>query len=252
MSGSSQCSGQVSGLSIAPANAGSVWWGWPMSETVEAKGAASTSRRRQRCDALASRRKLLAAAKQLFAAQGVDQTSMYEVARAAGVGQGTLYRHFAHKGELCQALIRDDLDAFMARVDVAADEPGRPASPLARLEALIVEQIRLIEQHLPLLAAIEAAGGARRPGHFQSPWYVWLHRHVACLLTAAAASGEVEPCLDVEFTADAILAVLAPRFVGYQRQDLSYSLERIIAGTRRMFVEGLRSGGEKDHVAKDG
>jgi AcrR family transcriptional regulator len=212
-----------------------------MSEAVEAMGRADGHQRRERSDALASRRKLLIAAKQLFAAQGLDQPSMCEIARAAGVGQGTLYRNFAHKGELCQALLRDDLDAFMARVDAAADAPGQLASPLAHLEELLVEQIRLIEQHLPLLAAIEAGGETRRPGQSRSPWYSWLHRHLTRLLTAAVMSGEVKADLDVEYTADAIMAVLAPRFVGHQRRDLSYGPERIIAGVRRIFVEGLRS-----------
>jgi AcrR family transcriptional regulator len=200
-----------------------------------------TPPRRERSDAVENRRKLLVAAKTLFAVYGVDQTSMFEVARAAGVGQGTLYRHFAHKGKLCQALIRDDLDAFMARVDAAIDAPEMPASPLERLDALIVDQIRLVEQHLPLLATIEAAGTSQHRDYFQSPWYVWLRGHLARLLVAAAASGEIEPKLDPEFTADAIMAILAPRFVGHQRQDLSHDLDRIIAGMRHLFVEGIRS-----------
>jgi AcrR family transcriptional regulator len=213
-----------------------------VSETVAADIPGASSRR-ERSDAAENRRKLLVAAKRLFATRGVDQTSMCEVARTAGVGQGTLYRHFAHKGTLCQALIRDDLDAFMLRVDATIDLPGTPASPLLRLDALIVDQIRLVEQHLPLLAAIEAAGLSQPPRFFQSPWYVWLRGHLIRLLTAASQNGETRSDLDAEFTSDAIMAVLAPRFVGYQRQDLSHSLDRIIAGIRRIFVEGIRAAG---------
>lgn len=196
--------------------------------------------RRERCDALENRQRLLAAAKSLFASQGVDQTDMYEVARAAGVGQGTLYRHFANKGELCTALIRDDLDAFMARVDAATCQAEKGASPLACLEQLIADQIRLTEEHLRVLAAIEAATGTPGPRP-RSPWRLWLRGHVTRLLCDAASRGEIAEDVDTQYAADALLAVLSPRFLGYQREELGRSLEQVIASTKRVFVDGLRA-----------
>ncbi len=67
----------------------------------------SETTRRERRDAAEHRRRILEAARALFATQGVDTTSMYEIARSAGVGQGTLYRRYAHKGELCGALLHE-------------------------------------------------------------------------------------------------------------------------------------------------
>src|SRR5262245_33037587 len=98
-------------------------------DNVSAEGAPA---RQERRDARENRDRLLAAAKQLFAEQGIDATSMYEIARAAGVGQGTLYRHFADKGEICHALIKEDLAAFMERVGAMIG--GDRATPLARLD----------------------------------------------------------------------------------------------------------------------
>ena len=195
-------------------------------------------KRRERSDARENRRQILAAAKRRFAAQGIEATSMQEIARAAGVGQGTLYRHFAHKGDLCLALIREDLAAFRERVGaIVADSQAVP-SPLARLEILIVEKIGVTEGHLPLLAAIQdAAAGSRRP--FRGPFDTWVHEHIVALLEQAVAQGEVAP-LDIPFTADAILAALAPPHYRFQRYDLGYSSERIGAGMRRLFVDGLR------------
>src|SRR4051794_38543621 len=72
----------------------------------------SVPKRRERSDARENRRQLLAVAKQLFTTQGVASTSMHEIGRTAGVGQATLYRHFADKGEICHALIKEDLTAF--------------------------------------------------------------------------------------------------------------------------------------------
>ena len=196
-------------------------------------------RKRERRDARENRQRLLAAAKDLFGAQGIDATSMQEIARAAGVGQGTLYRHFADKGDICHALIKDDLAAFQERVGRLISA-GAHSSPLARLDLLITERIRLTESHLPLLAVIDdVATGPRRTKPFRGPFHTWLREQIVALLGEAMERGEVAE-LDVEFTAEVILAATPPPLYSYQRQECGYSSERIIAGMRRLFVERLR------------
>src|SRR5262245_36220821 len=207
-----------------------------MSENI----AEAVPKRRERRDARENRQQILAIAKQLFAAQGIDRTTMHEIARAAGVGQGTLYRHFADKGEICHALIREDLAAFQERVGAMIGGADAAGSPLARLEILIAEKNRLTESHLPLLAAMEETpAGVRRGKPFRGPFHSWLHEQISNLLVQAIAQGEVAP-LDVAFTADALLAAVAPPIYRDQRQNLGYSSERIMAGMRRLFVDGLR------------
>ncbi|MFO7169674.1 MAG: TetR/AcrR family transcriptional regulator [Chloroflexota bacterium] len=195
-------------------------------------------RQRERRDARENRQRLLAAAKRLFAAQGVDATSMHEIARTAGVGQGTLYRHFADKAELCHALLKEDVAAFQERVGAIIDSAA--VSPLARLETLIAEKIRMTESHLPLFAAIEeTAAGARRTKPFRGPFYTWMRERTVALLAEAVERGEVAE-LDIEFSADAILAAVAPPLYSHQRHELGYSSGRILAGMRRLFIDGLR------------
>jgi AcrR family transcriptional regulator len=196
-------------------------------------------KRRERSDARENRQQLLAVAKQLFTAQGIDRTSMHEIGRTAGVGQATLYRHFADKGEICHALIKEDLAAFQERVGALIDGAGAVASPMARLDTLIVEKNRLTESHLPLFAAIDEAATAAQRKAFRGPFHMWLHEQITSLLAQAVAQGEVAP-LDATFTADAILAAVAPHLYRYQRQDLGYSSERIMAAMRHLFIDGLR------------
>jgi len=197
----------------------------------------TASKRRERSDARENRRQLLAVAKQLFSTQGIENTNMHEIGRTAGVGQATLYRHFADKGEICQALIKEDLTAFQERVGALIG--GTDASPLARLETLIVEKNRLTESHLPLFAAIdEAATGGQRKA-FRGPFHTWLHEQITGLFAQAVVQGEVAP-LDAAFAADAILAAVAPHLYRYQRQNLGYSSERIMAAMRHLFIDGLR------------
>lgn len=197
-------------------------------------------KRQERRDARENRQRLLAVAKELFAKQPIDTTSMHEIARAAGVGQGTLYRHFADKGELCHALIKEDIAAFRERVGAQISGPQERVAPLARLEYLLSEKVRLTESHLRLFAAMEdAAAGARRTRSFRGPFHVWLREQIIALLNEAIAIGDVA-ALDVEFTADIILAAMTPPLYSYQRHELGYRSERIVAGLRRVFIDGLR------------
>ena len=200
-----------------------------------------------RRDAHANRQRLLATAKGLFAAQGVEATSMHEIARVAGVGQGTLYRHYANKGEICQALIKEDIAQFRERLLTMIENAQIIPSALDRIDLLIAEKVYLTESHLPLFAEMEAAGGHRtRPA--RGPFHTWLHSQIVGLLNEAIANAEVSD-LDTAFTADAILSAVAPPIYISQRNELGYSNERIIAGMRRLFIEGLRQP-HAEHAAK--
>src|SRR4028119_2393377 len=81
-----------------------------------AESAATTGGRKMRGDAVENRRRILEAAREAFAEGGVDGTSMHRIGQAAGVGQGTLYRHFEHKGALCSALLSEEIVAFVGDV----------------------------------------------------------------------------------------------------------------------------------------
>ncbi len=196
--------------------------------------------RRQRRDAQENRQLILNTAKRLFAGQGVDQTTMHEIARAAGVGQGTLYRHFSDKSDLCQALIKEDIAEFQERVGALISDATTLASPLARLDFLIEAKIALTESHLPLFAAIEeSASGARRTRPFRGPFHSWLRERIISLLAEAVEREEAVE-LDEAVTADIILAATAPPLYAFQRQELGYDRERIVAAMRRLFIEGVR------------
>jgi AcrR family transcriptional regulator len=197
-------------------------------------------KRAERSDARENRAQILAVAKYLFAQQGIAATSMHEIARAAGVGQGTLYRHFAHKGDLCHALIKQDLTDFCERVGMLIQATQADQSPLARLDLLIVEKNCLTEGHLPLFAAMdEAPASLQRQKSGPGMFHAWLHEQMVALLNEAQAVGEIAS-LDVEFTAETILAAIAPQPYSYQRHTRGYSVERINAGMRELFIERLR------------
>ncbi|HEY2562833.1 MAG TPA: helix-turn-helix domain-containing protein [Acidimicrobiales bacterium] len=75
-----------------------------------------------RSDAAKNRERLLRAAGQVFEAQGLE-ASVADVARAAGVGMGTLYRRFPSKDALIDALVTGVLEATVAMAEEAAEQP---------------------------------------------------------------------------------------------------------------------------------
>lgn len=77
--------------------------------------------RPMRADARRNYDKLVAAAREVFAVAGVD-SSMEAIAKHAGVGVGTLYRHFPRRIDLVEAVYRDDVDELMSAAERAVAE----------------------------------------------------------------------------------------------------------------------------------
>jgi AcrR family transcriptional regulator len=85
-----------------------------------------------RADARRNRERILAAAREVFSTDGAD-AQMDEIARRAGVGVGTLYRHFPTKPQLVGELIGIKLADFAERARRKFDEDARPWESFAEL-----------------------------------------------------------------------------------------------------------------------
>ncbi len=81
--------------------------------------------RSPRADAVRNAARVLEAAREVFAQHGAD-ASLEEVARRAGVGIGTLYRHYPNREALVEAVFRDSIDGLCWRGEelLGADDPG--------------------------------------------------------------------------------------------------------------------------------
>ncbi|MFJ6614107.1 TetR/AcrR family transcriptional regulator [Streptomyces sp. NPDC091289] len=89
-----------------------------------------TEPRPRRADARLNRERLVSAAQEVFAESG-PEASLNEIARRAGVGPGTLYRHFPNRPALLAAVLRERIAVLCAR----ADELGATEPPDAALTA---------------------------------------------------------------------------------------------------------------------
>jgi AcrR family transcriptional regulator len=184
--------------------------------------------RRERGDAAANRKRILAAARVLFAERGVDGTSMDAVAAAARVGKGTLFRRFGDRAGLTEALLDEATaelqDAFLSGPPPLG--PGAPAS--ARLEALVDELLRFTDANLDfaLAAARATAAGAV------------VSSHATFALFVRSLVAEIDPSLDREVVADLLLGATSASVVYYMRRDRGIELERIQDAARAL-LHGL-------------
>jgi AcrR family transcriptional regulator len=84
-----------------------------------------------RADAQRNYARLLTAAMGAFTEHGADDASLEEIARRAGVGIGTLYRHFPTRQALLEAVYRDQVEALRARADELTGSDDTPGAVLA-------------------------------------------------------------------------------------------------------------------------
>jgi len=156
---------------------------------------------RERADAARNRVAVLQAAARLFAEHGVAAVSMDQVAAAAGVGKGTVFRRFGDKAGLAVALL-DTRERELQEAILHGPPPlGPGAGAAARLTAFTGAYLDYLLAHLELVRLSEnAAPGAR----YRIGAYRFWHRHVAILLSGAS---------DPEYAAHAFLAALAAEHV---------------------------------------
>jgi AcrR family transcriptional regulator len=123
------------------------------------------SRPRERADAARNRLRILAAAAELVDERGIAHVSMDDVARAACVGTGTLYRRFGDRAGLALALLDEQTRAFQDALISGPPPLGPGAPPVDRLVAYGTARIRfLAENHEIARSAIEGRPtNGRRP-----------------------------------------------------------------------------------------
>ncbi|MGW8776485.1 TetR/AcrR family transcriptional regulator [Streptomyces sp. NPDC055796] len=160
---------------------------------------------KERADAARNRAAVLEAAARLFAEQGVEAVSMDQVAAAAGVGKGTLFRRFGDKSGLAAALL-DARERVLQEAILHGPPPLGPGAPAdERLDAFLNAYLDYLLEHLALVRMSETASPGAR---YRIGAYRFWHRHVAILLATAPDPDQCAHALLAGLAADHVAALL--------------------------------------------
>jgi AcrR family transcriptional regulator len=194
--------------------------------TPQTTAAAPAVVRTQRADARRNRERILVAAREQFADTGID-AQIDDIARAADVGVGTVYRHFPTKEALLQALAADRFVrlAEWAREALEAPDAWEGFRDYLRRSAELGANDRLLSE---AMAERDAFQGAQREKDD-------LMEATAALVERAQAAGELRP--DIGAQDIAMLMCGLGRATGRGAFDHAMSWERYL----EIIVAGLRA-----------
>ncbi|GAA1244902.1 TetR/AcrR family transcriptional regulator [Kitasatospora nipponensis] len=165
--------------------------------------------RAERADALRNREAVLAAADALFAASSSPQSvSMDDIAVAAGVGKGTLFRRFGDRAGLIGAVIGSRLEPLQQAVLEAQEDAT--TSPRQRVADLLDAALCFKIEHRSLMSAAEDAGIS---SPYQAAHYAWWHE------TLRTALDQVPGVRAADFSAHALLAAIRADLVAHLIDD---------------------------------
>lgn len=183
--------------------------------------------RELRADARRNRERVLWTAQQLFAENGLG-VSLDEIARQAGVGPGTVHRHFPTKEALYLAVAIDQLEQLVAEAKTLAATEG-PAALFTQLARMIA----MGAQNVAVKSALIAAEFDLREAapHVAAD----LTREVAGLLDRAHAAGAVRE----DVTVDEVMALVAGAFAAIRHANAETSKKRS-AHLAQIILDGLR------------
>lgn len=185
---------------------------------------AKTSRK-LRTDSIRNRERLLEAATQVFSVGG-PQASLEAVARQAGVGIGTLYRHFPTREALFEAVYRHEVD----HLGELAEQLARDSDTVEALRKWLHANVRLVATKKGMVEAFQLV--AHGSTELKAYSFERLTNAIGLLLDRGVAAGELRS----DITAEDLLRTLVGIFYSQGTADWQPTALRLVD----VFVDGLR------------
>ena len=178
-----------------------------------------------RSDSVRNREKLLVAAREVFSTGGAD-ASLEAVARTAGLGIGTLYRHFPTREALFNAVYRREVDLLVDLAERLAEDP----QPVEALRRWLHANVDTIATKKGMLAALAPAPDSSKELYADSAQR--LIRAIGALMRRAIAAGELRGDITPEELMHALVGMC------YARQQAAW--QETVIRLVDVFVDGLR------------
>jgi AcrR family transcriptional regulator len=198
----------------------------PSDDVTEQMGEHSSSTaRRPRADAVRNRELVLEAAKSVFSAGGPD-ASLEAVARRAGVGIGTLYRHFPTREALFEAVYRREVEHL---ADLAQQLKADDVAPTEALRRWLRSNVEFVATKKGMSAALALA--ANKSSELSAYSFARLTEAVGALLDRAIAAGEIR----ADISPEDVLRALVGMCYMHDQPGWQASVLRLV----EVFVDGL-------------
>jgi AcrR family transcriptional regulator len=181
--------------------------------------------RRPRTDAVRNRERVLEAAKVVFSAGGAD-ASLEAVARRAGVGIGTLYRHFPTRETLFEAVYRREVEQL---ADLAEQLKADDVAPAEALRRWLRSNVEFVATKKGMSAALALA--AHSSSELSAYSFDRLTKAVGVLLDRAVAAGEIR----ADISPEDLLRALVGMCYMHDQPGWQASVLRLV----EVFVDGL-------------
>ena len=192
--------------------------------TIDMGDQANEAGRKPRADAIRNHERVVEAAKTVFSAGGPD-ASLEAVARRAGVGIGTLYRHFPTREALFEAVYRHEVEQL---VELAEQLKAHPA-PIEALRQWLRSNVELVATKKGMLAAVELAA------HGTSALYAYsferLTKALGALLDRAITAREIR----ADVTPEDLIRALVGMCYLHDQPGWQVSVLRLLD----IFIDGL-------------
>ena len=178
-----------------------------------------------RADSIRNRERLLEAAAKVFSAGGA-QASLEAVAREAGVGIGTLYRHFPTREDLFEAVYRHEVDLL----GDLAEQLARDCAPVEALKTWFQANVRLVAAKRGMIEGLQLAGYGS--SELKAYSYERMIGAIRLLLDRAVKAGEIRDDVPAEDLWRALIGI----FYAQSTPDWQPGALRMA----EIFVDGLR------------
>lgn len=185
------------------------------------QGGTATTGRNERADAARNRQAILDAARTLFGTTGTESVTIDQIAAAAGVGKGTVFRRFGDYTGLVEALITTPVDELRTAVESGPPPLGPGAPAPDALAAYLDALLDFVWTNQALIRVLEHR---RAHAYYANPvsqfWIAELRRRLAA----------ADPDQDATYRAFAIFTNLRPEVLDYLESEQHMPRGRIRQG----------------------
>lgn len=189
-----------------------------------------------RADAQRNRSHILDVAWRMLTERSLEDVRMEEVAREAGIGKGTLYRHYPTRECLFDALVSDGAERIAATMRACIPPEADAATKLRAVVAIVYDVYERYNVSADLLFNARIPGGEH---HHQAVRAIITR--VRAILEQGVREGSFRP-LDVDFAAMATFGLISPILFAKQRHHLGYTRAELEERVLDLLLHAIRAG----------